>query len=150
MCRAGEPDPAPLDMRLAHIIAHELVHALQKGFAGDSVLVMSLNEGAAEFVAELISGRISNIHLIDWTAGRESEIERRFARDMNGTDLKPWLYNGVGTPAEPGDLGYWVGYRIVRAYYARRPDKRRAIADILAATDAPAFLGASLWQPAAQ
>ncbi|MEQ1493720.1 MAG: DUF2268 domain-containing putative Zn-dependent protease [Terricaulis sp.] len=86
----------------------------------------SLNEGAAEFLAELVSGRIANGHLIDWTMGHELAIEQRFEREMRGRDLSDWLYNGVGTPDAPGDLGYWVGYRIVRAFYERHSDKRRA------------------------
>ncbi len=150
MCRAGSPDPAALDIRLTHIIAHEMVHSLQSGFAGETVLSQSLNEGAAEFIAELMTGRISNNHLIDWTAGREAEIEQRFVADMYSRDLSPWLYNGVGTREAPGDLGYWVGYRIVRAYYERTADKRQAIRDIIQGTDARAFLAASGWQPSGQ
>lgn len=150
VCRPGAPDSAPLDVGLTHLIAHEMVHSLQRGFAGETVLSQSLTEGAAEFVAELISGRISNIHLTDWTRGREADIEQRFARDMHGKTLSAWLYNGVGTPEAPGDLGYWVGYRIVSAYYERQTDKRRALRDILNATDGPAFLKASGWRPAAK
>jgi len=149
MCRADAPDSAPLDDRLTHIIAHEMLHSLQKGFAGETVLALSLSEGVAEFLAEMMSGRVSNIHLEAWTRGHEPEIEARFAQAMNGTDHSQWLYNGVGTPESPGDLGYWVGYRIARAWYDRQPDKRRAIADMLTATDAPAFLAASGWAPAA-
>jgi hypothetical protein len=150
MCRTGGPDPSPLDVRLGHIIAHEMVHSLQRGFADGTLLAQSLNEGAAEFIAELISGRISNIHLTQWTRGREAEIEQRFAREMYGRDISGWLYNGVGAPEAPGDLGYWVGYRIVRAYYERAPDKRRAVQEILKASDARAFLIASGWRPGAE
>ncbi|PZO52302.1 MAG: lytic murein transglycosylase [Alphaproteobacteria bacterium] len=150
MCRSGSPDTSALDIRLTHIIAHEMVHSLQSSFAGETVLSQSLNEGAAEFIAELMTGRISNNHLIEWTAGREAEIEQRFAADMDNRDLSTWLYNGVGTPEAPGDLGYWVGYRIVRDYYERAPDKRQAIGDILRGTDARAFLAASGWRPGVQ
>ncbi len=148
VCRAEAPDPAALDARLAHLIAHEMVHSLQRGFTGETVLSQSLNEGAADFLAELISGRVANIHLADWTAGREAEIEQTFARDLNSHDLSNWLYNGVGTRDAPGDLGYWVGYRIVRRYYENQPDKRQAIRNVLLGTDARAFLNASSWRPA--
>lgn len=150
VCRAGAPDDAALNVRLTHLIAHEMIHSMQRGFSGETVLSQSLTEGAAEFLAELISGRISNIHLNQWTQGREAEIERRFASDMESRDFSNWLYNGVGTQQAPGDLGYWVAYRIVRAYYESQPDKRRAIREILAATDAPAFLAASGWRPGAR
>lgn len=85
---------------------------------------------------------------MEWTKGREADIEQRFAAAMDGKDFSAWLYNGLGAPEAPGDLGYWVGYRIAGAYYARQSDKRRAIADMLAATDARAFLAASGWRPA--
>ena len=39
-----------------------------------------------------------------------------------------------------GDLGYWVGYRIVKSYYQHAADKRRAIRDILEMSDPKAFL----------
>ena len=145
VCRSDTPDVAPLEDRLTHLITHEMIHSLQRGFEGDTVLSQSLNEGAAEFLAELVSGRIANGHLIDWTRGHELAIEQRFEREMRGRDLSNWVYNGLGTPDAPGDLGYWVGYRIVRAYYERQSDKRRAVRDILNATDAEAFLAASGW-----
>ncbi len=147
VCRSDAPDDAALELRLTHLIAHEMIHSQQSGFAGETVLSQSLNEGAAEFLAELISGRIANGHLIGWTRGHEHDIERRFQRDMQSRDLRPWLYNGVGTAEAPGDLGYWAGYQVVRAYYERQPDKRRAVREILQGTDAAAFLAASGWRP---
>jgi uncharacterized protein YjaZ len=150
VCRPESPDQAPIHERLTHMIAHEATHSLQRGFMDHSLLSQSLTEGAAEFVSELISGRVLNDHLDRWTRGREGEIERRFARQMGGLELSAWLYNGLGTPERPGDLGYWVGYRIVRAYYARHRDKHRAVFDILQSTNARAFRAASGWRPAAQ
>ncbi|MDE2434796.1 MAG: hypothetical protein KGM49_00920 [Sphingomonadales bacterium] len=63
----------------------------------------------AELVAMLTTGRVSNSHLARWTRGHEREIDEAFLRDANSADLSRWLYNGVGTPERPGDLGYWVG-----------------------------------------
>ena len=45
------------------------------------------------------------------------------------------------------DLGYWVGYRIVKAYYQRSADKQQAFRDILELSDPHAFLAKSGWQP---
>src|SRR5262245_57732125 len=59
VCRADAPDDAPLDVSLTHLIAHEMVHSLQSGYQGETVLSQSLDEGAAEFLTELITGRIS-------------------------------------------------------------------------------------------
>jgi hypothetical protein len=43
--------------------------------------------------------------------------------------------------------GYWVGYRIVKAYYQQASDKRRAIREILEMSDPKAFLAKSGWYP---
>lgn len=148
LCTPPVPTEVPLDIRLTRIIAHEMVHTLQQGFADKTVLGYSLNEGVPELIAELTTGSITNAHLLEWTKGHEAEIERRFAAQMNSTDFSPWLYGGPGTPQAPGDLGYWVGYRIAKAFYDRASDKRAAIQQMLEATDALAFLKASGWQPA--
>ena len=57
------------------------------------------------------------------------------------------MYNGPGDAAHPGDLGYWVGYRIVKAYYARARDKHAALKAIFAMKDPKAFLAESGWRP---
>lgn len=58
-----------------------------------------------------------------------------------------WLYSGPGTPDAPGDLGYWVGYRIAKSYYQHADDKQEAIRDIIEVRDGEAFLAKSGWVP---
>lgn len=106
-------------------------------------------EGAAEFTAELISGDVGNYQHKAWTKGREAAIEAAFVADEDKTDLSRWLNNGPGTPDKPGDLGYWVGYRIVKSYYQRAADKHRALREIFEMRDPKAFLAKSGWRPAA-
>jgi uncharacterized protein YjaZ len=79
------------------------------------------------------------------TKGREKEIETAFVADVGKKDLSKWLYNS--TPEKPADLGYWVGYRIVKSYYQRASDKHQAIREILQMTDPKAFLAKSGWYP---
>lgn len=144
-----EPD---LEDRFVHVIAHEYVHvqqpAAQVENPDESVLRASLTEGGAEFIGELISGSISYSHLATWARGREKETGTAFLADKNekaqGSD---WLYNGKGTPERPGDLGYWVGYRIAKAYYQHATDKQAAIREIIEVQDADAFLEKSGWTP---
>lgn len=150
LCAWTTPDPDE-GRRMVQVIAHEYVHVQQTSTGedpGETVLKASLVEGAAEFLAELMVGSVSYRHLPPLVAGRERELERAFQADMrkpaNGS---AWLYNGIGTAEQPGDLGYWVGYRIVKAYYRNAPDKRAAIAEILQMTDAEAFLARSGWTP---
>ena len=138
--------------RLYHLIAHEFGHveqspALEEGSDNTTVLKQALIEGVAELVGELTSGQVSNVHLQIWTAGHATEIDARFLVDSDKKDISGWLYNGVGTPEHPGDLGYWVGYRIAKAFYSNAQDKRAALRTLLDLKDPKAILAASGWRP---
>ena len=144
-----QPD---VEDRFVFVIAHEYAH-VQQAIASPvlydkekpTVLEESLIEGTAEFVGELISGGIAYPGFKTREQGREKAIETAFVADEDRTDLSAWLYNGSMTT--PGDLGYWVGYRIVKSYYDRAQDKRRALREIFALDDAKAFLARSGWRP---
>ncbi len=151
LCATGWLNPDVTD-RFVHVIAHEYTHVQQALNAPalynkpkPTVLEASLVEGAAEFTGELISGGIAYSYFPAMTKGREKEIETAFVRDEQKTDLSKWLYNS--TPEKPADLGYWVGYRIVKSYYGHARDKRRALREIIEMTDAKAFLAKSGWYP---
>ncbi len=137
--------------RFVFMIAHEYVHvqqtAAQVEDPADTVLKATIIEGAAEFVGELISGSVFYKHLHRATKGHVLELETAFAADQDKTALKSrWLYN-QDLPIERRDLGYWVGYRISKAYYRNAKNKRRAIAEIIDMTDPKAFLAKSGWTP---
>ena len=133
--------------RFVHVIAHEFARVQQVPALVDdenaTVLEGSLNEGAAEFTAELISGEVAYSYFSKSTKVHEKEIETAFASDEDKTDRSQWLNNG--TREKPGDLGYWVGYRIVKSYYQHASDKRQALREILEMTDSRAFLAKSGW-----
>jgi len=152
ICRANWLDPNIVE-RLVHLIAHEYVHVQQPAAQvappdNATLLFQSLVEGGAEFIGELISGEVTNSHLKQWALGKRCRIERQFQAHAMGTETSGWLYNGPGTPEKPGDLGYWVGYRIVRAYYIHANNKQRAIQAILHVNNANAadFLKHSGWR----
>lgn len=138
-----------LEDRFVHVIAHEYVHVQQVPAFVETeqatVLESALMEGAAEFVGELISGEVAYLHLKQNTKGQELAIETKFQTDMDKRDLSDWIYNSK--PGNPGDLGYWVGYRIVKSYYQNASDKRQALRDIIGLQDARAFLARSGWRP---
>jgi hypothetical protein len=147
VCSPDSPEPDVAD-HLVHVIAHEYAHVQQPEPDGAPyVLRDSLREGVAELVAELTSGAISNAHLPIWTRGREKAIETAFLADADKKDLSRWLYNGVGTRQEPGDLGYWVGFRIAKAYYLNHRDKRAALRALIQTQDPHRILADSGWNP---
>ncbi|HWK05015.1 MAG TPA: DUF2268 domain-containing putative Zn-dependent protease [Puia sp.] len=138
-----------LEDRFVHVIAHEYVHVQQPQEMTDdpnpTVLEGSLVEGAADFIGEFISGGLSNIQLAVIVRGHEAEIETSFLADEDKRDLTSWLYNG--TMDKSGDIGYWVGYRIVKSYYQHATDKQAAIREIIEIKDPKAFLAKSGWYP---
>jgi hypothetical protein len=134
-------------------VAHELAHTQQHyptwrmWTAGPSwlrapLLRQSLVEGTADLVAEVLTGQQKREA---YGEAHENALWIDFQRAMHMGDYHGWLYNGRerASDGRPPDLGYWIGYRIARAYYDRSPDKARAIRDMLAIRDFDAFVAAS-------
>jgi len=143
----------PLDS-LPIIIAHEHVHVLQTRANGimnrpaKTLLEQALLEGGADFVGELVSGGNINARLREYGVPRESALWAEFRLAMSGTDVSQWLYNqGSTSTTRPGDLGYFIGYRIVQAYYNRTSDKTAALRAIIEIRDANQFLTQSGYAP---
>jgi hypothetical protein len=151
----GETDVAD---HMAHLVAHEYVHVEQSWLNRDqpeneqmsehpTVLRQSLTEGVAELVGEITSGGTLNEHLKLWTLGREGEIAKAFMAEKDSTTLSNWLFNGLGTPDKPGDLGYWVGYRIAKRYYEKAADPKQALRELVLLRDPNKILADSGWSP---
>jgi hypothetical protein len=146
-------DNPNIEDRFVHEIAHEYTHveqALQSPALYNkpkpTVLEASLIEGAADFTATLITGEVAfHSPYAPSDKARDKEVEMQFVADEDKTDLSQWIDNGTLT--EPGDLGYWVGYRVVKSFYEHAGDKHRAVQEILEMKDPKAFLGKSGWYP---
>jgi len=138
--------------RFVHLIAHEYVH-VQQPLAqvedeNETLLHAALVEGAAEFVAEKMTGSVAYPLLHQWARGRERELETAFLAEKDEKAIgSRWLYNQRGTSDWPGDLGYWAGYRVAKSYYEHAPDKAAAIKAIIEMRDPAAFLAESGWTP---
>ena len=103
----------------------------------------AIEEGSADFLAELTVGGHINPHLHEWADARELELWEEFKKGMHDDDYSGWLYEGDAAEDRPADLGYFIGYKISRSYYENAQDKSRAIYDILNITDFGEFLSAS-------
>lgn len=146
----GLPDFArrivsPID-ELPHTVAHELVHFEQSG-GGNTLLGNAIREGGADFIGELILPGGATPEYRTWGREHEAEVWRRFSSEMGGPSSGNWI-GSAGSRIEawggwPGDLGYFVGYQISRAYYEQAADKRQAIRDLLEIRDPEAILRAS-------
>ena len=122
---------------LVPIIIHEYVHIQQKIPQSSTVLAKVINEGSADFITQLISGKNINEHIHAYGNKREKELFEKFEKEKDGTDLSYWLHNGAEALKRgiPADLGYYLGYKIVESYYNKAADKKQAVKDILEIKD---------------
>lgn len=120
-----------------HIVAHELIH-FQQDYDGESLLAACIAEGSADFLAELISGKHINQHVHDFANPKEKELWLEFKSRMKEKDYSGWLYSSAD--GRPNDLGYWMGYKITKAYYDQAKDKNAAVRDIFKIRDFEKFL----------
>jgi hypothetical protein len=135
---------------LPPFVAHEYVHFLQirarnfSGRDGATLLARSLNEGIAEFIGALAAGEPTYRDFFRVWQADEATYFAEFLREKDGTDISRWLYNqGRTAPGRPGDLGYFIGYRIAQAYYLKATDKAQAIRDLITLRDPAALLAQS-------
>lgn len=130
--------------RIPVIVAHELIHYQQKNSPGNqTLLARSIGEGAADFVGELIAGGNINPHLHEYGNPLEKQLWLEFKKEMNGTDVSNWLYQGEKAKDKPADLGYYMGYKIAESYYKNSADKKQAVKEILEIKDFQKFLADS-------
>lgn len=127
---------------LPYIVVHELVHIQQSNAGGDgsTLLHYSLREGGADFIAELASGAHTNRLQHAYGNTHERQLWEEFHKDMHGSDLSRWLFQGDRSTDRPADLGYYIGYKICEAFYRRATDKSEAVRRIIRVTDAETFL----------
>jgi hypothetical protein len=123
--------------QIPHIVAHEVVHFQQK-YDGKNLLSASIKEGGADFIAELISGKHINQHVHEYANTKEGELWSEFEGRMLKKDFSGWLYSSQ--EGRPNDLGYWMGYKITKAYYDKATNKKEALHDIMHIKDFEKFL----------
>jgi hypothetical protein len=129
------------------IVAHESCHYNQHLQGEKNLLAKAIQEGSCDFIGELVSGGNINNHLKAYADPRAAALWKEFTSQMTTADISNWVYNGSKSTDRPGDLGYYIGYKISEAYYQRAKDKRQAVRDILNINGFDAFLKASGYRP---
>ncbi|RYG30124.1 MAG: hypothetical protein EOO01_37205, partial [Chitinophagaceae bacterium] len=101
-------DPA----NIPFIVAHELIHANQNiPYKYKILLEQYIIEGSADFLGELISGRVVSAEPYRYAAGKERALWEDFLNDMNfgeNDDFSNWLYAGNRKDERPADMGYYI------------------------------------------
>ncbi|MEL6348823.1 MAG: DUF2268 domain-containing putative Zn-dependent protease [Myxococcota bacterium] len=127
-----EPDVFP------RMVIHELAHFQQPDQA-PTLLHMALIEGGADFVAHLFAGGVVTPNH-DFGRAHEADIWDVFSAQMQDKPMAgTWFYTETGTDW-PRDLGYFVGFRIVEAYWEQADDKAQALSDLFALEDVELIL----------
>lgn len=135
----------------ATLTIHELVHFQQAMAVGmlkyqalfgpeKNLLGLCIREGTAEFFADLVTGKITQEEARDFVIKHEKELWEQFRKEMNGRETGDWMWKQPKNPDQPPHIGYYLGCRIVQAYYENAKDKAAAVQEILSVTDYPAFL----------
>ena len=132
--------------RLPAIAAHESCHFNQNYPKQVTVLEKSIQEGSCDLVAELAAGDVINPSLKAYGNRHEEKLWRDFEGQMQGRDLSLWMYNGFRIKDRPGDLGYYMGYKITQEYYRNARDKKSAMREILNIKDFNAFFEKSRYR----
>jgi len=127
---------------LAELVIHESVHFQQKFPNGGNtnLLQQSIIEGSADFIAELVTGLKGNPKANNYGNALKDELCREFADLMDKQNFQDWLYGTSGKDKRPNDLGYWMGYEIVKSYFDQQSDKKQAVKEILNIKDYKIFL----------
>jgi hypothetical protein len=130
---------------LKHAIIHELTHfqqVMSMGFERytktytkkDNMLDLILREGTADFITYYLVRKNENdfIKLKNYEKD-EIALWKRFQKDLKNQEKDFWLNvsfedNNKGNPIQ---LGYAIGYKIVKSYYVKAVDKSKALAEIL-------------------
>jgi len=126
--------PEPEDV--VPLVLHELTHfqqAMVQGVAtyrriygpGQTLLALALREGSAELIAELTTGRHINPAAERYGLEHERTLWQEFRDAMHDRETGEWMFVRPSNPARPPDLGYWIGYRIAKAYYERAGTRPR-------------------------
>ncbi len=132
---------------LPYIVAHEIIHFLQiDNDLDNSLLKKCIREGSADFISELTSGEKTKLmngnDVYPYGNEHEEDLWNEFKIVMHTEEESPWLYSQT-SDSRPQNLGYWIGYKIVKAYYDKALDKRKAIDDIINIKDYQAFFKSS-------
>lgn len=132
------------------VVSHEIIHFQQnRRTYPTTVLEASIQEGMADFLCELISGKTANDKLHKWAIGKEKDIWIRFKKEMNSNKIGNWIANASkATIDNPADQGYWIGYQLCRSYYNNSANKYKAIKKMLYmnSRDYNEVLSGSTWQ----
>ncbi|MDN3587785.1 DUF2268 domain-containing putative Zn-dependent protease [Pedobacter aquatilis] len=109
---------------------HEYVHTQEKS-NGNTLLAQCIFEGTADFVAELITGKVPSMPYMTYGKTNHEMLKNKFKTEMFVNEFSGWLYNGTSSEFGVGDLGYYIGYSICKNYYDKAENKKAVIKELI-------------------
>lgn len=146
---------------LKNIIIHELTHFQQAMLQGpqkyigtyskpNNMLDLILREGTADFVSYylMFKNEEAFVKLRNYEKD-EVNLWAKFQKDLEIQEKDYWLNvsfedNNKGVPIQ---MGYAIGYKIVKSYYENATDKKQALKAILIMEDPQELLKKSVYNP---
>lgn len=126
---------------ISTVCVHEMVHGQQHLANASTNLDIALFEGAAEYVAYRLTGRLGAPEAIAYGRQHEAAVRQQFAPEAGQPAAAHWfLATADAATRQPGALGYFIGFRICEAYYAQARDKKAAIQALISLSDMPGLL----------
>ncbi len=110
---------------------HEFVHTQQNVSWAYDLLSQSIFEGSAEFIAEIATGQKSIQPCIEFGQKNNEKVRKGFIKEMFSPYYYNWIWNDDNNDFGIRDLGYYMGYAIVKQHYENAKDKERAIKEII-------------------
>jgi len=93
---------------------------------------MSIAEGAADFVTFLLQGKYSDPLVYSYGYENEDKLWELFQVQKDSEETDEWLFNSYNLKTGiPGNMGYFIGFRICESFFHRAPDKIAAVKEIL-------------------
>ncbi|MBD2721609.1 hypothetical protein [Hymenobacter armeniacus] len=126
---------------ISTVCVHEIIHGQQRPGQARTNLALALLEGAAEYVAYRLTGRLGAAEAVAYGRQHEAAVRQQFARAAEQPAEARWfLATADAATGQPGALGYFIGFRICEAYYTQARDKKAALEALIALSDRPGLL----------
>ena len=123
---------------ISTVCIHEMVHAQQQLKDSRTNLEGALREGAAEYAAFRLTGRLGTPQTFAYAKQHEAEVRRQFALEADQPIVAKWFLASIDAATkQPGALGYYIGFRICEAYYKQARDKKAAFQTIITLSNVP-------------
>ncbi|WP_336516564.1 DUF2268 domain-containing putative Zn-dependent protease [Pollutibacter soli] len=142
LCKTGQTDTSELTAidkmvlfdsgLVVPLIIHEYVHFQQHNKYEQTLLELSIMEGVADYITFIITGKYTNPEVMQFGLKNEPKLRSHFSKEMDGENTDNWLFNAFNPETGyPGNLGYFIGFRICELYYRKAANKKTAVREML-------------------